>query len=122
MKAEISVLEGQPKGATLPLEEPRSYSIGRSSTNDLVLKDRNVSRQHCTIQHDGDFFWLIDAQSANGTRVNGAKVQRYLLFNGDVIQLGNTKLVFRVQEENEQRPPHPRPETPSDAPQTTGSS
>ena len=101
MKAEISVLEGEPKGAILTLDGPGSYSIGRSSTNDLAIKNRNVSRRHCASEHDGDFFWLIDAGSANGTRVNGAKVQRYLLFDGDVIQLGSTKLVFRLQGEND---------------------
>ena len=102
MRAQISVLEGEPKGAVLVLEGPGSYSVGRSSSNDLIVRGRSVSRQHCVIEHDAEFFWLVDAHSANGTRVNGAKIQRYLLFDGDVIEVGDARLVFRLQGEKSQ--------------------
>ena len=102
MRAEISVLEGGSEGEFLELDVEGTYSIGRSSSNDLKITDRKVSRQHCRIDYDGEFFWLIDSESVNGTVVNERKIQKYLLFDGDVIVIGKTKLLFRLKNEKQQ--------------------
>ncbi|GFP22088.1 ABC transport system ATP-binding/permease protein, partial [Candidatus Hakubella thermalkaliphila] len=66
--------------------------------NDLVIKDPSVSRHHAEISLDGnDRAWIVDRDSTNGTAVNGAKVTRARLEEGDVISLGNSKLIYQTQ-------------------------
>jgi pSer/pThr/pTyr-binding forkhead associated (FHA) protein len=55
-----------------------------------------VSSQHCRIRPDGDRFVLQDLESTNGTRVNDRRVKKHVLAEGDVIQIGETKLEFRM--------------------------
>jgi len=102
MRAEISVLEGSSQGQCLELDRKGTYAIGRSTKNDLTITDRKVSRQHCRVEYDGEFFWLTDSESVNGTIVNDRKIQKYLLFDGDVIVIGKTKLLFRLRDERQQ--------------------
>lgn len=53
---------------------PKSrMTIGRSSTNDLVLFNEHVSRLHVVIRQEGDLFHLED-KSSNGVLINGTKV------------------------------------------------
>ena len=103
MIARISVIEGKARGVTLELGVQRAYTIGRRSYNDLSIKDRNVSREHCRIECDGSFFWLVDNGSANGTLVNGEGVQRYMLQHGDVLTVGQCTAVFELIEPDEQQ-------------------
>ena len=94
-KASIEVLEGDHKSLRLALSDRPSYSIGRGEGCDLLIKDRSVSRVHSRIEYDGDYFWLVDCGSANGTLVNQARVSRYMLYDGDVIRTGKVSMVFR---------------------------
>ena len=66
--------------------------IGRSSSCDVVLDDRRVSRQHARIESVGSQAQLVDLGSGNGTFLNGRKVKSENLLTGDVIQIGRTKL------------------------------
>jgi adenylate cyclase len=74
-----------------------SFSIGRSSTCDLMLQDSKVSRKHVVINRQaGDEFWLSDLGSANGTYVNQLRVsQPTRLRPGDEIRIGLFQLIFR---------------------------
>ncbi|MGN6378119.1 MAG: FhaA domain-containing protein [Gaiellales bacterium] len=69
-------------------------SIGRSSDCTIVLSDPNVSRRHAEIRHIGEGYSLIDLGSTNGTEVNGQRIVETALMNGDVINVGQTKLTF----------------------------
>lgn len=72
--------------------------IGRSSSCDVVLDDRRVSRQHARIETTGEQVRLVDLGSGNGTLVNGRKVRSELLMTGDVLQIGRTHLtVMRLR-------------------------
>lgn len=95
MKARLSVVEGKSQGATLELNERRSWTIGRDEDVDLRLHDRNASREHCTVEYDGQYYWLVDNGSVNGTFVNDVPAHRYMLYDGDVIRVGQTVLVFQ---------------------------
>ncbi len=66
--------------------------IGRAIDNDIRLSGALSSRHHCRIEIQADEASLIDLGSANGTQVNGTKVQRKLLANGDVINVGGSRL------------------------------
>lgn len=71
--------------------------IGRNPENDISVADETVSGYHATIvrRRDGSFV-LTDLGSKNGVRVNGEAVDKCLLANGDVIDLGRIRFRFLV--------------------------
>jgi hypothetical protein len=72
-------------------------SIGRASENQIHVPYPDVSRIHASISPEGDSrFRLADRGSPNGIIVNGELVKEHLLSDGDVIQVGRRKLVFRA--------------------------
>lgn len=85
---------------TIPITRLRT-TIGRSARSDLCIPDAFASRLHAEIRQEGDFFWLHDLGSANGTRLNGAPVTATLmpLFAGGEVQIGETKITFESETE-----------------------
>ncbi len=73
-------------------------AIGRHPDSAIVINDPDISRRHCVIEKSGEGFCIHDLGSRNGTKVNGRRVQRQTLSDGDVIQIGSTKLRFHVGE------------------------
>ena len=70
-------------------------SVGGTGKNSIVLfKDKLVAPHHFDINMQGNKYMLIDCGSPMGTIVNGRRVDRYMLRNGDTISIGNTMLVF----------------------------
>ena len=69
-------------------------SIGRSRDNHIHLADERASRHHARIDLQQGAFVLRDLDSANGTYVNGQRVQRHRLESGDEIRIGDTRLRF----------------------------
>lgn len=71
-------------------EEPDddALTIGRSRGNSIVLDDMLVSRQHVRITADDEGLVLEDLGSRNGTYVNGRRVERTHLTEGDRIGIG----------------------------------
>ena len=71
-------------------------TIGRSRECDIFLEDLAVSRLHATIRQLPDGGYQIeDHHSATGTFVNGMPITRYQLLEGDVVQIGSSRLAFR---------------------------
>lgn len=68
--------------------------IGRSLTADLELEDIAISRRHALIVVDGPDVFLLDEGSRNGTWLNGERVDRARLRNGDTIVLGDVQLHY----------------------------
>jgi hypothetical protein len=69
--------------------------IGRRTSSGLALADAEVSRRHAQIDQDTAGFSLFDLDSMNGTIVNGRRVTgRHLLRDGDLIEVGHTRLRF----------------------------
>ena len=73
---------------------PEPFRIGRSQECELWLGDDGVSRKHARIFQEATAYLIEDTESANGTFVQGQRVSRQLLRDGDVIQFGPTA-VFR---------------------------
>lgn len=69
-------------------------SIGRSDDNDLVVRDKTVSRYHARITREGGEYRVTDLGSSNKIRYNGNATESALLKAGDKIQLGLTTLAF----------------------------
>ncbi|HXT22406.1 MAG TPA: SpoIIE family protein phosphatase [Thermoanaerobaculia bacterium] len=75
--------------------------VGRSSSSDLPLADRFLSRHHARIFRDGEHYLVEDLGSRNGTLLNGQPVlQPTLVAAGDVIRIsGSTLSVQRDEDE-----------------------
>ncbi len=73
-------------------------SIGRAPNSDILLsKDKLTSRRHATVRYENGNYVLRDAQSANGTFVNGQQLEEMvprLLEDGDHIGIGEHELLF----------------------------
>lgn len=76
-----------------PLNKDR-ISIGRSPTNDIHLDDATVSGKHAQFHVSGRDVFVEDLESTNGTLLNGKKVQRHLLRNGDMLKMGQHELSY----------------------------
>jgi FhaA, N-terminal domain/FHA domain len=68
--------------------------IGRSRECDLRVTDGNASRRHAEVVRDGDDYVVVDLGSTNGTELNGRRITREVLSDGDRITIGATDLVF----------------------------
>jgi len=89
----LIVLEGIDKGMEYPIEG--EVTIGRTSDNVIVLKDRGVSRRHAVIREEGGVYTLEDLNSSNGTRLNGRRITMLeVLQDGDRIGIGEAVLLF----------------------------
>lgn len=90
----LVVVDGDDRGRRLPLVGKNQFKIGRSVTSDLKLLDGKISRDHCIIEMVRDHHIIIDLESANGTIVNGERIKKSLLKEGDFIRLGFTMLKY----------------------------
>jgi hypothetical protein len=72
----------------------RRVVLGRSHDCDIQVSDANVSRRHAELRQEGASYWIVDLGSTNGTEVNGKRVKRAKLSDGDTITLGSTRITF----------------------------
>lgn len=70
----VSISGGLGSGALVPVPHNRKLIIGRSPKADLVLDSESASWHHCTLEFDSDELWLRDAESTNGTIVDGVPI------------------------------------------------
>ena len=68
--------------------------IGRLATSEISLTDVNVSREHAAFEREGMGWAIHDLGSTNGTLVNGKKIDRERLRDGDMIVVGVTELIY----------------------------
>jgi Protein of unknown function (DUF3662)/FHA domain len=80
-------------GTSRDVNQPRIV-IGRSRDCDIQLADANVSRRHAELRQEGASYWIVDLGSTNGMEVNGKRVKRAKLQDGDTITLGSTQITF----------------------------
>jgi len=80
-------------GQLIPLVKPEMV-VGRSQDCDLVINGPDVSRWHCRISRTEGQVFLADLDSTRGTCVNGTRVKRARLHDGDLIEIAGQ--VFRV--------------------------
>jgi pSer/pThr/pTyr-binding forkhead associated (FHA) protein len=76
-----------------------SVVIGRTQENDIVLNHKSISRHHAKVIRDGDRYVVVDLESANGVRVNGAEYERVELQSGDMLELGHVRLRFATADD-----------------------
>ncbi len=69
-------------------------TVGRDPGCDIFLNDVTVSRSHAVLELAGTEVSIEDAGSLNGTYVNGVRVDKAQLDDGDVIQVGKFQMMF----------------------------
>ena len=93
----LKVIRGEFEGKEYLVFEGKT-SIGNSGKNTIVLfKDKLVAPNHCEIIQEGNKYVLVDKGSPMGTVVNGMRITRHVLKQGDAIAIGNSVLVFNTK-------------------------
>jgi pSer/pThr/pTyr-binding forkhead associated (FHA) protein len=94
----------------------RNYlRVGRTSENDIVLRDAQISRQHAELRLNSGHWRILDLGSTNGLHVRGQRVREHALNNGDMVLLApNIALCFS----EDAAPPDARPLQTSPEPRT----
>lgn len=90
----VVIVEGKP-GKEHVLK-PGITTLGRSPKTDIQVLFSEVSRTHAEVVWEADGFAILDLDSENGVFVNGEKVKKQALKDGDTIQIGPQKFVFRM--------------------------
>lgn len=101
-RAHLIVLAGESLGQMFRIER-QELVIGRAADADVRLQDDGVSRRHARICQEEGELCIEDLQSANGTLLNGDRIRRAVLRDGDKIQVGSTTILkFTVADELEE--------------------
>lgn len=88
------IAKKSPEG-TSSAKPPSEDAIGSfKRLPDLVLDDPAISRLHAMLFHDSSGAGILDLVSRNGTFINGEEVESKTLQDGDLVEVGSSKLVF----------------------------
>ena len=88
-----TVTEGLPE-KTFRILPGNERTIGRATGADFIIDAALVSRVHCRLEAGKDGVDVTDLESTNGTFVNGKRVNRATLSNGDRLRVGRVELTL----------------------------
>jgi len=88
----LRFISGKYQGGEYPLDDGQQVVVGRSSDLDMVLVEEMVSRRHAIISFRDGVVAIEDLGSTNGTFVNGEKVSKTVLREGDRVLIGTNIL------------------------------
>jgi pSer/pThr/pTyr-binding forkhead associated (FHA) protein len=74
--------------------------IGRGHDCGVQLNDPSVSRHHAKIARIYTGFFIEDLDSTNGVILNGRRVRKHMLKDGDLVQIGTHEIKFLTEGEN----------------------
>ncbi len=103
-KCQLIVLNTSSKGKKLDLNQPVTH-IGKKESNDLLLDEKTVSRNHVEIHQQENSYLLKDLESTNGTYINDIRVKEAYLSPGDIIRVGTVRVEFIAFDEKIQIEP-----------------
>jgi ABC transport system ATP-binding/permease protein len=90
----LTIEDDEGKRTPLPLMRDE-YSVGRGEENTVRLTERNISRKHAFLRRNDSGWVVSDSASYNGSYVNGIRiVGDYTILQGDIVQVGDYRLVF----------------------------
>ncbi len=104
----LRFISGKYQGGEFPIHMDRQIVIGRSSELDMVLVEDMVSRKHALIDARDGAIEIEDLGSTNGTFVNGEKVKRCRLKEGDRILIGTSIIKMVAVDGNQVSEPEAR--------------
>lgn len=76
--------------------KPGTTLIGRQTGCHVRIPAAEISRQHCEVLLKGETITVRDLGSANGTFVNGEKIDQRVLQAGDMVTIGSVNLLLRI--------------------------
>jgi pSer/pThr/pTyr-binding forkhead associated (FHA) protein len=94
------ILQGEGKhtaAMTFRIKSGGVKTVGRATRADFIVDAALVSRLHCRLEADDDRLNVIDLDSTNGTWVNGKRVDRARLADGDRLRVGRVELTISQQ-------------------------
>ena len=106
----LRVLSGADAGRTVELPEAgRPFILGRVQGCDLVIRDERASRRHAELRvEEAGGVRVVDLGSANGTFVDGRRVDEALLAGGEELRIAGVELAVlarRPASEGGEAPP-----------------
>jgi Nif-specific regulatory protein len=90
----LTVRNGVRAGSNYVLEADKKTRIGRGLDCQIMLTDPLSSRVHAIIVRDEDGWWLCDADSRNGTYLNGQKIDKARLVESCAMSVGQAQFTF----------------------------
>jgi pSer/pThr/pTyr-binding forkhead associated (FHA) protein len=88
------ILRSSEPEATFRLRSGAVKTVGRAPRADFIVDAALVSRLHCRITAGADKLEVVDLKSTNGTFVNGKRVDRAVLADGDRLRVGRVELTI----------------------------
>ncbi len=88
----LRFISGKYQGHVFPIQAGKEIIIGRSGDLEMVLAEDMVSRRHARIAFQGEDIYIEDLASTNGTFVNGEKIRKARLREGDRVLIGTSIL------------------------------
>ena len=102
VEAYILIWDGISWRDVVRLRELQIVTIGRSTSNKIILQDESCSRNHCEIFSGGGEWRLRDLDSRNGTLLGSEPVSGDVsLTSGDVVAIGKCRLAFTTDLESQ---------------------
>jgi len=104
--ANLIIMKGNDLGKSFKIKR-KNLIIGRTSSADIILKDKQISRSHAEIRpiyvprEQKTVYKIVDLNSTNHVYVNRNKISEHILNNDDKIKVGDTILKFSIQDEIE---------------------
>ncbi|MHC4992440.1 MAG: FHA domain-containing protein [Planctomycetota bacterium] len=97
--ASLIIVAGKSRGHFFHVVPPQIV-VGRDEQCDIQVIDELVSRRHFEVrcEEGKETYELVDLKSSNGTFIADEKIDQRDLKDGDVISVGDSKILFTTQE------------------------
>jgi len=96
-----SIIFTQEDGTEIVCElVPATISFGKAEENDIFLEDEAISSYHGNFSYLSGKYIVTDLDSTNGTKINGQKITKHSLKDGDKISVGKLAGTFFIDEES----------------------
>jgi transcriptional regulator with GAF, ATPase, and Fis domain len=107
--AVVTVVSGPASGAwaRLPARVGEQITVGKATSNELVLSDPTVSRKHLAIARTSAGLEVRDLDSTNGVHVGGAQIKSAIVEPGTLLRAGDVELLIGVLLDDVAIPPSP---------------
>ena len=89
------ILQSSEPDATFRLRPGAVKTVGRAPRADFIVDAALVSRLHCRITATADNLEVVDLKSTNGTFVNGKRVHKGHVADGDTLRVGRVELTVK---------------------------
>ena len=97
------ILQGSAPETTFRLRPGAVKTVGRAPRADFIVEAALVSRLHCQLTAGADKLEVVDLKSTNGTYVNGKRIDKAHLADGDRLRVGRVELTIVMARADERQ-------------------